>query len=80
MNRPAGHPRLHVAPTRRLHVAPLWAGMRRIARALGMVVSPMAGELRRLNRIGAGASSRGERVRLVKQALARRGNGPNRCC
>jgi hypothetical protein len=33
--------------------------MRRIARALGIVVSPVAGELRRLNRIGAGAASRG---------------------
>jgi hypothetical protein len=80
MNRHAGHPRLYVAPLRGLYIAPLWVVMRRIARTLGIVVSPIAGELRRLNRIGAGAGSRGERVRLVKQTLARRGNGPNRCC
>jgi hypothetical protein len=72
MNRHPGHPLLYVAPLR--------AGMRRIARALGMAVSPIGGELRRLNRIGAGAGSRVERVRIVKQTLAHRGNGPNRCC
>ncbi|MGH8338240.1 MAG: hypothetical protein ACRETL_15770, partial [Gammaproteobacteria bacterium] len=60
--------------------APQWAGMRRIARALSMAMAPFAGELRRLNRIGAGAGSRVERVRIVKQTLAHRGKGPNRCC
>ena len=54
--------------------------MKRIARALGATVSPLAGELRRLNRIGAGAGSRVERVRIVKQTLAHHGKGPNRCC
>jgi hypothetical protein len=54
--------------------------MRRIALALGAAVSSIASELRRLNCIGLGADSRGERVRIVKQALARRGQGPNRCC
>jgi hypothetical protein len=72
MNGRAGHPRFYIARLR--------AGMRRVACALGLVVSPIAAELRRLNRIGAGAGSRGERVRIVKQALAHRGNGPNRCC
>jgi hypothetical protein len=80
MNRHTGHPRRYVAPLRGLHIAPLRVAMQRIARALRIVVSPIAGELRRLNRIGAGAGSRGERVRLVKEALAHRGNGPNRCC
>lgn len=72
MNRHNGPPRPYIAPLR--------AAMRRIARALGKVASLVAGELRRLNHIGAGADSRVERVRIVKQALARRGNGPNRCC
>jgi len=72
MNRYAGHARRYVAP--------LYAGMRRIARALGIAVSPIAGELRRLNRIGADAGSRAERVRMVKQTLAHRGDGPHRCC
>jgi len=80
MNRHAGHPRLYAAPLRGFYIAPLGAVMRRIARALGIVVSPIAGELRRLNRIGAGAGSRGERIRIVKQTLAHRGRGPNRCC
>jgi transcription antitermination factor NusA-like protein len=47
---------------------------------LGIAMTPLANELRRLNGIGAAAGSRGERVRTVKQALARRGDGPNRCC
>jgi hypothetical protein len=72
MNSHAGHSRLRGAP--------LWTGMHGIARALSMLVSPLAGELCRLNSIGAGAGSRLERVRIVKQTLARRGNGPNRCC
>jgi hypothetical protein len=54
--------------------------MKRIARAMAAIVSPIAGELRRLNRIGEDAGSRGERVRIVKRALARPGKGPNRCC
>lgn len=54
--------------------------MKRIARAMAAIVLPMAGELRRLNRIGADAGSRSERVRVVKRALAHRGEGPNRCC
>jgi hypothetical protein len=40
----------------------------------------IAAEMRRLNRTGAEQRSREERVRAVKQALARRGEGPNRCC
>lgn len=60
--------------------APLWASIQRIARMLGIAMTPLANELRRLNGIGAAAGSRGERVRTVKQALARRGDGPNRCC
>lgn len=40
----------------------------------------IAGEIRRLNRVGAGARSRAERVRAVKAALAGRGEGPRRCC
>jgi hypothetical protein len=80
MNCHAGYPRSYIAPQRGRYAASLWAGMKRIARAMGAVVSPIAGELRRLNRIGAGAGSRGERVRIVKQTLAHRGKGPNRCC
>lgn len=80
MNRHAGDPELHVAPPQGLNVVTLWTGIRRIACALSIVASPIAGELRRLNRIGAGADSRTERVRIVKQTLADRGKGPNRCC
>jgi hypothetical protein len=40
----------------------------------------MAAELRHLNGVGANASSRSDRVRIVKQTLAHRGEGPNRCC
>jgi hypothetical protein len=80
MNRQIGHPWDSAAPSRGNRAASLWAEMKRIARAMDAVVSPIAGELRRLNRIGADAGSRGERVRIVKQALARRGKGPNRCC
>jgi hypothetical protein len=68
------------AGVRERHAAPLWAGLARIARAVGAAVLPLAGELRRLNRMGAGAVSRRERVRIVKQTLAGRGKGPNRCC
>ncbi|MGH7913465.1 MAG: hypothetical protein ACREPW_02290 [Candidatus Binataceae bacterium] len=72
MNPHSGHPRRYAALLR--------AGMRRIARAAVIAVAPIAGELRRLNRIGAGAGSRHERVRIVKQTLAHHGKGPNRCC
>lgn len=58
----------------------LWAGMRRIARTLNAAVALMAAELRHLNGVGANASSRSDRVRIVKQTLAHRGEGPNRCC
>ena len=68
------------AGARERHVAPLWAGMARITRAIAAAVLPWAEELRRLNRMGAGAVSRRERVRIVKRTLARRGQGPNRCC
>lgn len=80
MNRRVGHPRNCIAPSRGSYPALLRAELKRIARAMAAIVSPIAGELRRLNRIGVGAGSRGERVRIVKQALARRGKGPNRCC
>jgi hypothetical protein len=79
MNRLAGHSR-SFAPLRAQYGASVRAGIRRIARALGAAVSSIASELRRLNCIGVGAGSRGERVRIVKQTLARRGQGPNRCC
>ena len=52
----------------------------RIAQELGAALAAVVAELRRLNRIGAGAGSRGERVRIVKQTLALRGKGLNRCC
>ena len=68
------------AGARERHAVALWAGMTRIARAIGAVVLPWAAELRRLNRMGADAVSRRERVRIVKRTLARRGQGPNRCC
>jgi hypothetical protein len=58
----------------------LGAGAERIARAVEAAVVMVAAELRRLNGVGANASSRSDRVRIVKQALARRGQGPNRCC
>jgi hypothetical protein len=80
MNRHAGHPRDCIAPSPASYGASLRSEMNRIARAMAAIVSPIAGELRRLNRIGADAGSRGERVRIVKRALARRGEGPNRCC
>jgi len=54
--------------------------MRRIAQGLVTALAPITAELRRLNRIGAGAGSRGERVRIVKQTLAHHGTRPNRCC
>jgi len=54
--------------------------MKRITHTLGAIALPLATELRRLNRIGAGAGSRVERVRIVKQTLAHRSKGPNRCC
>jgi hypothetical protein len=58
----------------------LRAGTERTARILETAVALVVGELRRLNRVGASASSRSDRVRLVKQTLAQRGKGPNRCC
>jgi hypothetical protein len=54
--------------------------MRQIAHALQSAVAIVAAELRHLNGVGANAPSRRERVRFVKQTLARRGQGPNRCC
>ncbi len=72
MDRPAG-------PLGR-HAASLRAGAERIARAIDTAVMMVVAELRRLNGLGANAASRSDRVRLVKQALARRGQGPNRCC
>jgi hypothetical protein len=52
----------------------------RIAQELGAALAAVVAEMRRLNRIGADAGSRSERVRIVKQTLARRGKGLNRCC
>ena len=52
----------------------------RIVRALESAAAAVGAELRHLNGVGANASSRSERVRLVKQALARRNEGPRRCC
>jgi hypothetical protein len=51
-----------------------------MARKLARAVALLVAELRHLNGVGANASSRRERVRIVKQALAHRGKGPNRCC
>jgi len=72
MERHAGHPRRYAAS--------LWAEAARIARAIDTAVVLVVAELRRLNGVGANASSRSARVRLVKRTLARRGKGPNRCC
>jgi hypothetical protein len=51
-----------------------------IARALESAAAAVVAELRHLNGVGANASSRSDRVRLVKQVLAGRKEGPNRCC
>jgi hypothetical protein len=72
MNRYVGHPDRDVVP--RL------ARTMRIAQELVSALAAVTAELRRLNRIGADAGSRSERVRIVKQTLARRGKGLNRCC
>jgi hypothetical protein len=72
MDRHAGHLGRYAALLR--------AGTERTARILETAVALLVGELRRLNRVGASASSRSDRVRLVKQTLAQRGKGPNRCC
>jgi hypothetical protein len=72
MNRHVGHPDRYVAPP--------WAGAMRIAQELGSALAAVVAELRRLNRIGANAGSRSERVDIVKQTLANRGKGLNRCC
>jgi hypothetical protein len=72
MNRHFGHPNRYVIP--------LWAGTMRLVQELGSALAAVAAELRRLNRIGAGAGSRSERVDIVKQTLANRGKGLNRCC
>jgi len=72
MNRHVGHPDRYVAPP--------WAGTMRIAQELGSALAAVVAELRRLNRIGANAGSRSERVDIVKQTLANRGKGLNRCC
>ncbi|HTQ24332.1 MAG TPA: hypothetical protein VMI09_06515 [Candidatus Binataceae bacterium] len=53
---------------------------KRIVRALESAAAPVVAELRHLNGVGANASSRRDRVRLVKQALAQSKKGPNRCC
>jgi hypothetical protein len=52
----------------------------RIVRALESAATALVAELRHLNGIGVSASSRRDRIRLVKQALARSKEGPNRCC
>ena len=52
----------------------------RSGRALGAAVVPLLAELRYLNRIGAGARSRSDRVAAVKRALSRHGEGFDRCC
>jgi hypothetical protein len=80
MNPHAGHPRSYAAPLRGRYVIPLWAGMKRMARTLESAVALFVAELRHLNGVGANASSRRERVRIVKQTLADRGKGLNRCC
>jgi hypothetical protein len=72
MERHAAHPGRYAAS--------LWAWAARIVRAIDTDVVLVVAELRRLNGVGANASSRSARVRLVKQTLARRGKGPNRCC
>lgn len=72
MNRYPDHPE-HGA-------AKLGAWMTRLARTVVAAAAPVVAELLRLNRIGAGAASRSDRVDAVKQALAHRGEGPNRCC
>jgi hypothetical protein len=80
MNPHAGHPRSYAAPPQGSYVVSLWAGMKRMARTLGRAVAILVAELRHLNGVGANASSRRDRVRIVKQTLANRGKGPNRCC
>jgi hypothetical protein len=72
MDRHAGHPGRYAAS--------LWAGAARIGRAIDTALVLVVAELRRLNGVGANASSHSDRVRIVKQALAQRGKGPNRCC
>ena len=72
MNPHFGHPDRYVAPQ--------WAGTKRIAQELGSALAGVVAELRRLNRIGANAGSRSERVDIVKRTLANRGKGLNRCC
>ncbi len=72
MNRHIGHPDRYVAPR--------WAATMRIAQELGSALAAVVAELRRLNRIGADAGSRSERVDIVKQTLTNRGKGLNRCC
>jgi hypothetical protein len=62
------------------YAAALWVWAARIVQGIDTAVLLVVAELRRLNGVGANASSRSARVRLVKQTLARRGNGPNRCC
>jgi hypothetical protein len=62
------------------YAASLWAWAARIVQGIDTAVVLVVAELRRLNGVGANASSRSARVRLVKQTLARRGKGPNRCC
>jgi hypothetical protein len=72
MNPHIGHPDRYVALR--------WAGTMRVAQELGSALAAVVAELRRLNRIGTGAASRRERVDIVKQTLANRGKGLNRCC
>jgi hypothetical protein len=72
MNRHISHPDRYAAPR--------WAGTMRVAQELGSALAAVVAELRRLNRIGASAGSRSERVDIVKLTLANRGKGLNRCC
>jgi hypothetical protein len=53
---------------------------RRATSSFKLAFGQLVAELRHLNGVGANASSRRVRVRIVKQKLARRGDGPNRCC
>jgi len=53
---------------------------KRIGSEIGAGLSRLMAELCHLNAVGANESSRADRVRAVKRALARHGEGPRRCC
>jgi len=53
---------------------------KRITLTIGAGLSALIAELRQLNDVAANESSHAERVRAVKLLLARRGEGPRRCC